>query len=788
MANQLKLQVVLGVLDKVTVPFKSINARAARMAGLVKKNNAHLRTLNKALKGVQKQQMAMQAKGIRVSHNLVAAENRLQAEIAATTGKINDQKKALGQLNQKARRFRALQNTAGRFSDTGGKMTRNISLPVAGGMTLAAREAILVEKSLASVAKFAPEFDGNMAKQVAFMEKVKQSTAELSMQTGKTQADIAAMYEEMGAAGVAAGKWEAYSKHFIKGAVALDMEVGELSQMALGIMASTKNKGNTAYLKALLEKANLASDMGKMRAVNVLDVANRSLGMATEAGINENAFIGLTGAALDAGARDDVTGRAWKTIVARLTSTAKLTKAQAAAWDALNIDPDKFTKAFKNDPIGKLEQLTKAVKKNADGMGELGIIIGTEFVDTVVKMGGNIDTAKKIQASLTDEQLRAKKMQAEYNRMVKTTDANLNRSVATLKYLGVTLGDQLLPRINALLDRGRPLIKATANWMKANPKLTETIIALTLALATLGPLLMLTGSAIGTLTIVSKALPLLSMLGGAFKVLLGILMANPFAIVIMGIVTAVTLLYQNWGKVVQWFNTNPFAKTLTELPLVRNAIDFVSGGIGVVVAILNGDWGIAWDNAKIMAKSAINFVLSPVRILWDWIKKIGDYVGIDFGAAFQVFLSIAEPIIATLKSAFGGLLNMIDKVISGFKSIMGMSKKDWGQLGKNAIGIGDGPSFLDFVKDSARGVVGLQPTYGGRVKSYQANANKVRKTRSVAGTIHNNNQRHLTQHVNVTQHINATSANAGHKIANAAGAAMANAAQRGGGALIGDVR
>lgn len=446
MSNQLKLQVVFGAIDRLSAPFKSINDRIDRHKNLIRNSNAHLKKMQASVAGVQQQQQALQAKGIKVSNTLMNAEKSLQAEIVRTSATIAKNQQTLAKLGKTAERNRRLSARAESFSQKGQSITTSFTAPVGIGLGLAVKEAIEVEKAMAGVAKFAPEFDGNTQKQLAFMGKLKQQAAELSIQTGKTQTNIAAMYEEMGAAGLAADKWGSYADKFIKGAVALDMEVSELSQKALGIAAATGHKDDDKWMQALLEKANLSSDMGKMRAANVLEVANRGMGVAKASGIDENAFIALSGAALDAGGQDEVIGRAWKTIATRLTTTVKLTKKQKKAWESLNINPETFTQAFRKDPIGKMKELTEAAKKSGDAMGSIGVIVGMDFADTVLKMGDNIGTAENIYKSLADEQLRSSKFLGEYNRMQQTTAANIARSSATLRYFGNMLGSLLLPK------------------------------------------------------------------------------------------------------------------------------------------------------------------------------------------------------------------------------------------------------------------------------------------------------------------------------------------------------
>ncbi len=794
MANQLKLQVVLEALDRASAPFKSINDKASRMGKTIRQSKSHLKQMQAALKGVQTQQMAMQSRGMAASQSMYTAEQKLQHEIAQTTAAIEKQKNALGRLNQKARQLDKIASTGKRLESGGISIMTNLSLPLGIGVGASVKEAMAVEKSMASIAKFAPEFKTAEA-QEKFLGNIKQSIAELSMQSGKTQSDIAAMYEEMGAAGVAADKWQSYSQAFIKGAVALDMEAGQLSQTALGILASTGHKGDDKYLQQILEQANLASDMGKMRAVNVLDVANRSMGLAKNAGIDESAFIGLTGAALDAGAQDDVTGRAWKTIVARLTSTAKLTKGQQAAWDRLKIDPDVFVKAFKKDPIGQMEKLTKAAEKSADGMGDLGIIIGTEFVDTVVKMGSNVDTARKIQASLGDEQLRAMKFAGEYSRMQQTSDANWRRAIQTINHLSATIGEQLLPQFNALLDRIKPIIKQTADWVKANPELTQTILAVVGALVVIGPLLFVVGKGIGAMMIIARVLPLITALSGGFKLLMTTLLANPVVATITALVAAVVLLWQNWEEVNKWFKTDPFAVAMRRIPLVDAAIRLVSGAIETVVALCNGDWQGAWEGAKTVASAALDIVLAPAEDLIDLVKKLASYVGVDLGAAFESLKTAIEPILNFIKNSVGGLIGMIGKAIDGLKSLAGMQPTvpAMPQATKQRLDKFDkqqaNSNFLASQKRAmqiAQGGAG-KPRLADRWKAHQAAKNKVTKIAPV--TVTKNQQQTLNQTIKQSITVNAAKTNTVAAIkAGAAKAASAGARQGGKAALADSAR
>ncbi len=496
------------------------NATAKQIQSLTDKYQKNQQKTNDLIKQHQQLKTKLGEAGSKLkaagigTKNLTAKQKSLNSAAEKVNHTLNNQSQKLEKLADRQKKIAAAKETFG----NGMRTAQNMSVAgyasmavgrkiIDSGFGSAFQEAAEIEQAFAGVSKFAPEFEGNTQKQIAFMQKLKEQAAELSMQTGKTQTNIAEMYEEMGAAGLVADKWGSYANKFIKGAVALDMDVGQLSQTALGIAAATGHKNDDVWLQAILEKANIASDTGSMKAYNVLEVANRGMGVAKAAGIDENAFIALSGAALDAKAQDEVVGRAWKTIATRLTTTVKLTKAQAVAWDNLNIDPETFTKAFKKDPIGMLKKLTDAAEKSGDKMGNLGLIVGMDFADTVLKMGDNIKTAKAIYKNITDEQQRAKKFQDEYNRMA------------------------------------QPMIKGFSDWAKENKELVRWGVKLALIIGG-------AAFALGGLGIVMSGLLVPFSMAKHVITLFSIALANPVILAFtatIGVIAGLAyLIYKNW--------------------------------------------------------------------------------------------------------------------------------------------------------------------------------------------------------------------------------------------------
>lgn len=70
---------------------------------------------------------------------------------------------------------------------------------------------------------------------------------------------------------------------------------------------------------------------------------------------------------------------------------------------------------------------------------------------------------------------------------------------STLSALQISIGNALLPALNNLLAKIKPILTAVVDWVTANPELTGTIVGIAAALVALGPIMVAVGGAIAFL-------------------------------------------------------------------------------------------------------------------------------------------------------------------------------------------------------------------------------------------------------------------------------------------------
>nr|DAP80526.1 MAG TPA: minor tail protein [Caudoviricetes sp.] len=80
----------------------------------------------------------------------------------------------------------------------------------------------------------------------------------------------------------------------------------------------------------------------------------------------------------------------------------------------------------------------------------------------------------------------------------------------TLKELGATIGESLLPILKDMVDKVTPIIEKTVEWIKNNPELVSTLIGIAGAVAALGPVLSVIGTGISA---ASSLMSIMSVIG-----------------------------------------------------------------------------------------------------------------------------------------------------------------------------------------------------------------------------------------------------------------------------------
>lgn len=254
-------------------------------------------------------------------------------------------------------------------------------------------------------------------------------------------------------------------------------------------------------------------------------------------------------------------------------------------------------------------------------------------------------------------------LQQGFDRVTQTTTFQFNQLKATLATMAIVIGNILLPAINAIVQRIRPLFLAIAQFASLHPQLVLVGTALALVAAAIGPLVLGFGIMVSTIGFVVSAVGTLI---AAFGSLLTPIAAIVVALVGGATIIAGSLFFGNLRKQAQ--ETDDLFATLA-----RRAFDW---GKNIVIQLARGI--AAATIAVVSALAQIGQVIaswlapgSPPRLLPElpaWgaaamTEFLHGFTKADF-SIFEDVSSITEKFFRSLSSdQFGGEAGLIPAII-----------------------------------------------------------------------------------------------------------------------------
>lgn len=234
------------------------------------------------------------------------------------------------------------------------------------------------------------------------------------------------------------------------------------------------------------------------------------------------------------------------------------------------------------------------------------------------------------------------------NDMYNTMQNNLNGAIANLKGafegLLITIGDALIPIIQAVAEK----LTAWCTWFNNLNSTTQTvIIAIGSFIAILGPLLLIIGQLIISVTAIVGVFTSGGVAATAFGAVMGAL-SGPIGIVI-GVITALIAigiaLIKNWDSIKVAANTvwNSIKTTIT------NCMNSIKSTITSIMGNITSTISTAWNNIKNTISSILSGISSIVSAGWNNVKSVS--------------ASITSGIKDVVANSFNGIKNSISSAL-----------------------------------------------------------------------------------------------------------------------------
>lgn len=476
-----------------------------------------------------------------------------------------------------------------------------VGTALVGGLGYAVNEAIKFEDKLADVAKVMNLDVGSKA-----LSKVGDEIKDMAVYLAQSPADVAELYGKIAQSGVAAENIGKVAKVAGEMGVAFDVAAGDAGESFVKL----QNAMGSTFEETvkITDSINLIGNKTAAESKYLLEFmaaggagAARAMGMAGQhAAAVGSAFIGVGKSASEAGT---IFERAMKGIMKDSNMRGIFEK------NGKGID-------------GFIAVLEKGSKMKGAKQFEYFKKFG-EYSTAISLLSENISELKGTLSLVENEQSYYNSSLLEFENRQKTTEAKIKRIKAQLVNLAISVGDVLLPALNALMDKVMPIVKKFTAWIKENDSLVERTAILAAGILGFSFALKVVRIALGigralmiayTFAVAAyEAVALTAALGG--YTLAGAIwaVAWPILLVVLAVV-AIIAIFIYWDKICEWFGkqwekfTNWIGEVWDSVVKWFEDFDFI-------------------NFFKQIGNAVISFLLAPLRTVLSLVSKIPGKIG-----------------------------------------------------------------------------------------------------------------------------------------------------------------
>ncbi len=478
---------------KMQRDFESARNKSERLRQSHERHKRDLATLNGKLKEA----------GVNTA-NLGAEERRL----ARTVDRLST---SFGQQMQRLERMKVMQDRIAtsrkQMSET---LARGANMTFVGGAAINGGRRIFT--ALSSPIRAAVEFESAMSdvrKVVSFdspqaFKTMSDDILKLSTRIPMAADGLAQIVAAGGQSGMQGDELLTFAEMAAKIGVAFDISAGQTGDA----MASIK----TQLGLSLDETSNLFDAMNHL-SNNMASTAPKLVNFTTRVaadgevkGFNATETIAFGSAMIAAGAQADVAATSFRNMGRALVAGFAATPAIRGGLANIGLEAEDVAKRMQQDAVGTVIDVFERINKLPEDMqsANMKLIFGDE-ARALTPLINRLDLLKESLGLVADEQNYLGSADREYAERAKTTANNMQLLRNQMTQMGVTIGEAVLPPLNDLIKRMKPIIEAVTDWAKQNKPLVKALLVGTAVVSGLavagGSLVMALGGLWGTLAV-----------------------------------------------------------------------------------------------------------------------------------------------------------------------------------------------------------------------------------------------------------------------------------------------
>lgn len=529
------------------------------------------------------------------------------------------------------------------------------------------------------------------------VDATEEEYAELRQEIRSMTKEIPATHEEIAAVAEAAGQL-GISKTGLMGFTETMINLGEATNLAsdeaatsLARFANITQMSEQNYERLGSTVVALGNNLATTES-EIVAMGMRIAGAGAQVGMTESEIMAFSGALSSVGIEADAGGTAFSKVMVDMASEVATGGEKLGQFAKVaGMSAAEFKEAYQKDASGAIISFVEGLgRMSAAGDNVFGVLdeLGLSEIrvrDALLRASGAGDLFRssiELGSKAWEENLA---LSTEAGERYKTTESRLAILKNTLRDVGITLGDMLLPHIQSFAKNMGSLAEKFNNLPPGVQKFAAAVLLIGTGLLLIaGPLLLL----VGFLPSIAAGF---GMLG---TVSLGVL--GPIALAIAGVVAAGVLLYKNWDKI-KAFGLTLWDSLKTKIepfvPYIQNVFNAIKTILQVGFAAFKGITQIAFVPIKALFVTAWEFIKSCTIIAVETIGGVlgglmrtlsgiidfvvGVFTG-DWGRAWQgvqdIFGGIFHGIAAIAKGVINSVIGFVNAGISGINSI---KAPDW---------------------------------------------------------------------------------------------------------------
>lgn len=576
------------------------------------------------------------------SYSVTAVLQAIDKNFSSTYQKAEAQAKALekqtesvgGRSQQSSQKTKAAWAEAGTaMTSVGASMTKYVSVPIVAGF--------------AAATKVGAEFEAQMSRVQAIlgatpsdMKKLNSKAKQLGADTAFSAKEAADGMEQLASAGFNTNEVMEAMPGLLDLAAVSGRDVGMASEYTasairqFGMDAGEAGHVADVFARAAADTNAETKDMGY--ALKYAGTAANSAGWSLE---QTAAAIGIMS---DAGIKGEQAGT---TLRGALTRLMKPTAAMNDTMEQYGISV-----YDSNGKMKSLSDITEQLQSKLGGLSDeqknsaLATLFGTESLSGMLAlMNAGPNEIDKLTKSLENSDGSAKKM-------AKTMQNNLKGALeeagGSLETMAITIYEDLEPALTRIVKAFTGMINAFSGLPAPVRKFIVVFAAIA---AAVGPVMWVLGKLttfiLGWPTTIANVIKILGKLGGAFKLLFGVIMAHPFVAliaVLVGVATWLVHLYKTNEEFRNKVNAcwEAVKKTVSEsVEKFKKDMEEIGKAIDKVIQWfkdLPENTVETWESFKENTRKAVDGAVKAIQDKWDSLKdKVSNGIENAKNAAIQ---------------------------------------------------------------------------------------------------------------------------------------------------------